>query len=426
MLGALSVPAIALRAACVGRSCDAGGGPASPVPFCGLPAPVRLAVEDGFREDRSPDVLAVTDRRVTLSGPTTTANGTVPWPSPDLSALRVPLVFSGPAVQPQTLPAVTLDRVAPTIADAIGLERPFPEVRSGTALPGVTEGPPPRLVLVVAWTGVGDDTLSVDPAAWPGLARLLREGAGTRVASVGSLPLEPAAVLATLGTGALPRQHGVTGPLVRDDAGLVVPAFGAAAPTPVLAALGDDLRDRTDGRVALVATGPLDLGVTGAGWYEGQDVPPVRTTDSQGVAAAVRDALEDGLGADTVPDLLAVVLDDRVDVMDRTTRRVIAEASRATASRLLVVVTATGAATTAGESDELATDAVDASETAAGTVADVVAGGLFLDQEELQARQVTSQDVVEALEGATVEGAPVFRDVFQGFAVSFNRFCEAG
>jgi hypothetical protein len=60
----------------------------------------------------------------------------------------------------------------------------------------------------------------------------------------------------------------------------------------------------------------------------------------------------------------------------------------------------------------------------ASVVAGVVPGGMFLDQDVMAARRVSGETVVDALVGATdADGTPVFRDVFQGFAVSFARYC---
>ena len=72
-------------------------------------------------------------------------------------------------------------------------------------------------------------------------------GIAAGLATAGSLPLDPTAVETTIGTGGLPSQHGITGTWVRNAQGRLVRAFGPGAPTPVIAALGDDL-DQRDGR----------------------------------------------------------------------------------------------------------------------------------------------------------------------------------
>jgi hypothetical protein len=60
----------------------------------------------------------------------------------------------------------------------------------------------------------------------------------------------------------------------------------------------------------------------------------------------------------------------------------------------------------------------------APAVAAVVAGGLFLDQMVLLEEQVTGQVAVDALLSANGPGGErMLADAFQGFAVSFARYC---
>ncbi|HEY5859249.1 MAG TPA: hypothetical protein VIX62_03080, partial [Actinomycetota bacterium] len=62
VLALVALPAVALRAFCVGKSCDSGEATASAaVPFCPLPAELRGLISAGFRQGRSPDVMAATD-----------------------------------------------------------------------------------------------------------------------------------------------------------------------------------------------------------------------------------------------------------------------------------------------------------------------------------------------------------------------------
>jgi len=63
-------------------------------------------------------------------------------------------------------------------------------------------------------------------------------------------------------------------------------------------------------------------------------------------------------------------------------------------------------------------------EGAGGALATTVAGGLFLDQAVLADQEITGQVVVDALLSAeTPEGERMMADAFQGFAVSFSRYC---
>jgi hypothetical protein len=314
------------------------------------------------------------------------------------------------------------------VSEALGLERAFPEVRSGIALNGVAEGARPRLVLLIAWKGAGSRELEDEPDAWPFLASLLRDGAGSLEAEPGSLPLDPAAVLTTIGTGGLPSQHGITGSSIRNDAGHVVGAFGEGAPVSIIASLADDLED-ADPRtlVGLVVTEEADRGLVGGGWYPNQDPVDAVIGDPAAAPLAVQVHLSTGYGADDVPDVLGVALQGGIGRLDRLTREIVTEARRATDGSVLVVVAGTGTweRSRIASSDEAALTAVeDAVPGDAPAVAAVVPGGVFLDQDVLREQQVTGQVAVDALLGVEApEGERMMADAFQGFAVSFARYC---
>jgi Type I phosphodiesterase / nucleotide pyrophosphatase len=431
VLGAIGIPAAVLTATCAGRSCDASGGEAVRVPFCPLPSALKDAIANGFREGRSPDVLGVaagTPVYADVDGLRT------PWPATGASAdARVPLVFAGTGViQGANVPdGTTLDRVAPTVSDILGFERAHPEVRSGTSIAGIADGERPRLVLLIAWKGVGSSELEARPGGWPFLSSLLENGAGTLEGAAGSLPLDPAATLTTIGTGGLPSQHGITGSFVRNRMGEVVDAFATGDPFAdgqIIATLADDLdRANHSTLVGLVATDERDRGIVGGHWYPGEDPVDSVIGDSATAPLSVQIHLTTGYGEDDVPDVIGVVLDGRVRSMDRWTREIVTEAERATSGSTLVVVAGTGSS----ETDRLAVPdrgLVDAVEEAvpgdAPAVAATVPGGLFLDQPVLRDEQVTGQVAVDALLAATgPDGERMLTDAFQGFAVSFARYC---
>ncbi len=400
------------------------------MPFCPLPRWVRTDLVAGYREERSPDVLAV----AAASGLSVDGPGAVPWPAvqdgPDVT--RVPIVFWGRGVDPSArVPAgTTLDRIAPTVAEAIGLHRAHPGVRSGVAIGGLAEPDRPTLVLEIALTGIGSNDVTADRGAWPTLLRLLHEGAGTLEGDTGSLPLDPAATLTTIGTGGLPYQHGVTGTLIRNDDGRVVEAWGPGSPPSVIATLPDDLDEATGNRalIGLVAPSIADRGLIGGTWYLDHDRDDVAVPDP-GVPAdpveAARGVLARGYGADPVPDVLGVVLDGRSPVADRQLSAIVGLARRAAPGSLMVVVTATGSTSAAGGGlNELIRHVEDSVPGDAPVVAGVAAGGLFLDQHVLAEQHVSGQAVVDALLSATSpDGRSVVLDAFQGFAVSFARYC---
>jgi hypothetical protein len=429
VLAAIGIPAGILQAMCVGGSCAADPGESS-VPFCPLPDALKVAIANGYREGRSADVLAI---GATTPIFTQVDGLRLPWPAVSTATdPRVPVAFSGAGISAGApIPdGVALDTIAPTVASALGFERPFPEVRSGTAIDGVasTSGERPRLILLIAWKGVGSSELEDLPAAWPFLASMLLDGAGTLEAEAGSLPLDPSATLTTTGTGGLPAQHGITGSFIRNDAGSLVEAYGEGAPVSVIASLADDLED-ADPRtlVGLVASDESDRGLVGGGWYPDQDPVDAVFGDALVAPLAVQEHLSSGYGADDVPDVLGVVLEGGIGRMERLTRRIVAQAQEATAGATLVVVAGTGTweRSMLAVEDEAAVDAVeDAIPGDASAVEAAVPGGLFLDQAVLREQKVTGQVAVDALlEAEDPNGERMMADAFQGFAVSFARYC---
>jgi len=315
------------------------------------------------------------------------------------------------------------------VADAIDLDRQFPDVRSGVAIDGVVDEEHPALVLLFAWKGIGSSELEAAPEDWPFLATLLAQGAGTLDAGTGSLPLDPAATLTTIGTGGLPSQHGITGSFVRNDEGAVVPAFGDGSPVQVIATLADDLDEASDGRalVGLVATGEGDRGLVGGGWYPDEDPVDAAIGDGAAVARLVEDRLATAYGADDVTDVIGVAMDGPIPSMDARTRRIVTAARRSTGGSLLVVVAGTGALERSGlavPDSELVGAVEDAVPGTAPAVAATVPGGIFLDQTALTEAEVTGQVAVDALLRVTdPNGREMMADAFQGFAVSFARYC---
>src|SRR5918992_1110931 len=147
------MPAIALRAVCAGRSCNERAAAAAPVPFCGLPERLRSQLAAGYRDGRSPDVLAVTGRALVVERAPSPSDGAPAWPSlADANEVpRASVAMWGTGVDESVrLPnGMTLDRVAPTLAKVIGLQRSHPEVRSGSVVSSVAGPSSPRLAVVV-------------------------------------------------------------------------------------------------------------------------------------------------------------------------------------------------------------------------------------------------------------------------------------
>jgi hypothetical protein len=162
---------------------------------------------------------------------------------------RVPIVVWAPGlVETQDHDErVTLADLAPTTARLIGFE----EYRAadGAPLPGITAATPPRVVVTFVIDGGGWNVLRTWPDAWPTLRRLMREGATYRNAISGSFPAVTASTHATIGTGAFPRTHGITGHNVRRD-GRPVKAWGEPGRIDPSFLLEPTLADRWSERTA--------------------------------------------------------------------------------------------------------------------------------------------------------------------------------
>jgi predicted AlkP superfamily pyrophosphatase or phosphodiesterase len=166
---------------------------------------------------------------------------------------RIPLVVYGAGVQPSdSEERVSLADVAPTIAELIGFDGFLDLGREGHPLPGISrQTDRPEIVVTFVIDGGGWNVLHEFPDAWPNLKRLMREGATFRNAIHGSFPAVTASAHATIGTGAFPRTHGITGHNLRDGtkARKAYGELGHAEPGDILVpTLADLWSDATDHR----------------------------------------------------------------------------------------------------------------------------------------------------------------------------------
>jgi hypothetical protein len=413
-LALIGIPAAVLRIGCVGASCRSDAAAVgAPAPFCSLPADLRTLITAGTYDGRSPDVLAI-------AGSTPVVSGSVPWPSETSTAAggAVELDFVGRGIQSRRLPAqVSLDQVAPTLEPLLGLHRAHPEVRAGTAIPGVVRnGAKAPLVVLVVSKGIGRSEVGRSPRPTFVGGRPIEQGLGdaSGAAVAGSVPLDPVAVEATIGTGGLPSQHGITGAEIRNsESGKVVRAFGPGSPQPVIATLGDDLDLATRGaaKIGLVGSAAGDAGLTGDAWYGTGPVRDRTVSGGKHPDTAVRGFLERGWGADATPDLLAVALSGSAIDDERAGSAIVDEVLRAVPDAT-IVLTGTGS-THASHAQALTSPAG----------ADAVSpGGVFLDRSE--GATTSAQDVVDALKADTgPDGSPLFDDAFASYAVRFGRYC---
>lgn len=437
----LGAPAAAMRVLCVGNSCDARAEASSNTPFCSLPRGVRTAIARGFYEGRSPDLMAVTGPSPVQGGSGFSDGEHLPlWPSAaSTSSDRVPVVFSGRGVneEGEVASGAGLEDVAPTLASIIDLRRPHPGVRSGEAISGVATGETPRLLLQVIWKGVGSKDLEAEPSEWPTLRALIDQGAGTLDGSVGSLPLDPAAALATIGTGGTPSQHGVVGTLARSGFdGRLVPSWGRGFGVSVIATLGDHLdeRLRQEPEIGLVGTDVVDRGVVGGNWYLSGDkdvirILPASTTPADQATEVVRLLEAARFGKDETPDLLAFVASgSSVQELDRALAVVIRAAERVSDGSAAISVAGTGSADEAPGVSISAREIeqrVERGVTGRTRVVDATApGGLFLDQEALARLKLSEDEILqELLDLRTADGRQLMADAFPAIAVSFGRYC---
>lgn len=184
---------------------------------------------------------------------------------------NIPLVLYGPghikaSGQPVDSPAGTVD-VHPTVGELLDVEL---EERDGKVLEEalVTNASRPKLVVVIVWDGTGRNTLEQWPGRWPNLERLEREGTSYLNAEVGSSPSVTSAIHSSLGTGAYPRSHLVTGNSLRSESGeLIYPYKGRNADTLALSTFADDV-DQAYGnapKVGLLGWRNWHLGMMGHG-----------------------------------------------------------------------------------------------------------------------------------------------------------------
>jgi hypothetical protein len=95
----------------------------------------------------------------------------------------------------------------------------------GRDLPGLRTTGTPLLVVVLVWDGGGWNVLREHPRDWPFLDSLLDESLVFRNFEIGSSPSVTPPIHATLGTGALPREHGIPGLRARRGPGVYVDPF---------------------------------------------------------------------------------------------------------------------------------------------------------------------------------------------------------
>ncbi len=138
---------------------------------------------------------------------------------------RVPIVAYAPGLveRADRTERVTLADLAPSAGQLMGFDFAAPD---GSPLPGLPRlQKPPKVIVTFVIDGGGWNVLTHWPTAWPNLRALMGKGIVYRNAIMGSFPSVTACAHATIGTGAFPNGHGISGHSVRRN-GHIVKAWG--------------------------------------------------------------------------------------------------------------------------------------------------------------------------------------------------------
>lgn len=238
---------------------------------CQLPLDQMRRIRRGYFPGRSPEIVLV-PREPNFFGGFIATSHSGPWDY----LQDVPLVFYGPGFirargEVKLDRPVTLADLAPTLAKL--LDTPAPndvgEPIDEVLVPREQRPTPPKLIVTVVWDGGGLNVLDAWPGAWPYLARLMRTGASVTGVTVGSSPSVTPAVHTTIGTGAMPKQHGIVSIPVRDG-DVVVDSYKDKSPKQIAVPTLADLYDQERGnraKIGVLAYKAWHVGMIGHGAY---------------------------------------------------------------------------------------------------------------------------------------------------------------
>jgi len=244
----------------------ADGPPSFEEQLCGMPREWLELTQRGYNEPRSGQITLLPRTPMYM----TTGSGGWTHSGPWTYLQHVPIVFYGPgriAQGPEVERRVTTADIAPTFARMLGLS--FES--DGMVLDEVSTDAddPPKVIVTVVWDGGGWNGLEEFPDAWPHLRKVMAEGVTFTNAFVGSSPSVTPAVHTTLGTGAFPAAHGITGVPVRDENGDAGDSFndGKSSRFIEIKALAEvwDESKRNRALVGMVGYEPWHLGMIGKG-----------------------------------------------------------------------------------------------------------------------------------------------------------------
>jgi predicted AlkP superfamily pyrophosphatase or phosphodiesterase len=284
---------------------------------CALPPKHLARIWRGHHPTRSEDIKLV-PREPNFIGRHSILSHSGPWEY----LQRVPLILYGPgfiADAGDVDRPVTVADVYPTVGELVGVDL---EERDGRVLAESLEperSGRPRLIVTIVWDGGGSNVLEAWPRRWPTLERIARAGTSYTRATVGSSPSITSAVHTTLGTGAFPRSHGITGGDIRKTDGSLHATFAGHDPKDVrLTTFADQIDAAFQNR--------SDVGLTGwRNWHLGM------LSHGAGIRGADRDQIgiftmgqgevvtRGRRGPYEIPDYLsrAADIDSLIDEVDR-------------------------------------------------------------------------------------------------------------
>ena len=171
---------------------------------CSLPLEQIQRVFNGYHPGRSGELQFV-PKEPNFVGNFSSHSG--PWNY----LARVPLFLYGPGHVPEVGKVnrkVTVADIAPTFAEHLDFDFDAPD---GEPLREAIDprAHPPKLIVTMVWDGGGRNVLAAYPDAWPVVRSLIPKGVWYENAEVGSSPSVTPAIHSSIGTGALPRHHGI-------------------------------------------------------------------------------------------------------------------------------------------------------------------------------------------------------------------------
>jgi hypothetical protein len=250
---------------------------------CALPNEQIQRVYEGYHPERSGEVQFL-PKYPNFVGSYYSHSGTWPY------LQDVPLLVHGPGHVPSVGTVkrpVTVADVAPTYADMLGFTFDAPDGSPLVEAVGAA-ATPPKLIFTLVWDGGGRDVLKRYPKSWPNLKRLMRRGAWFENATVGSSPSVTPSIHASIGTGALPRHHGIVDLRFRIGGG--APTSTQRAEALITPSLVDeyDVAKGNEPVIGMVgAEGTLGVVGHGSGWEGGDaDIAAAQRAGKWGLSAS--------------------------------------------------------------------------------------------------------------------------------------------